>query len=66
MRFAWELGLSNNLNGFFDRIQPRRCTKDIATCLEEYSDYVNDPETKAIVLVGEIGGGHEEEAAEYI
>ena len=28
--------------------------------------FQNDPETKAIVLIGEIGGNAEEQAAEYI
>jgi succinyl-CoA synthetase alpha subunit len=32
-------------------------------CLEAFE---NDPETKAIVMVGEIGGSAEEEAAEYV
>lgn len=36
------------------------------TLLDAVKLFENDPETKAIVLVGEIGGGHEEEAAEYI
>lgn len=36
------------------------------TLLDAVKLFENDPDTKAIVLVGEIGGGHEEEAAEYI
>ena len=36
------------------------------TLLDAVKLFNADPETKAIVLVGEIGGGHEEEAAEYI
>ena len=32
-------------------------------CLEEFE---NDPDTKGIILVGEIGGSDEEAAAEYI
>jgi len=36
------------------------------TLLDAVKLFEHDPETKAIVLVGEIGGGHEEEAAEYI
>jgi succinyl-CoA synthetase alpha subunit len=36
------------------------------TLLDAVKLFDADPETKAIVLVGEIGGGHEEEAAEYI
>jgi succinyl-CoA synthetase alpha subunit len=36
------------------------------TLLDAVKMFNADPETKAIVLVGEIGGGHEEEAAEYI
>lgn len=36
------------------------------TLLDAVKLFENDPATKAIVLVGEIGGGHEEEAAEYI
>jgi succinyl-CoA synthetase alpha subunit len=34
--------------------------------LELLEMYENDPETKAIVLIGEIGGDAEEQAAEYI
>lgn len=34
--------------------------------IESLEMFENDPETKAIVLVGEIGGTAEEEAAEYI
>ncbi len=36
---------------------------DFIDCLEMFQ---NDPETEAIVLVGEIGGTREEEAADYI
>lgn len=36
---------------------------DFIECLEMFE---NDPETKAIVMVGEIGGTSEEEAAEFI
>jgi len=36
------------------------------TLLDAVKLFNADPETKAIVLVGEIGGGHEEEAAEWI
>jgi succinyl-CoA synthetase alpha subunit len=36
------------------------------TLLDAVKLFESDPDTKAIVLVGEIGGGHEEEAAEYI
>ncbi|MHB8633858.1 MAG: succinate--CoA ligase subunit alpha [Thermoplasmatota archaeon] len=36
------------------------------TLLDAVKLFNADPETRAIVLVGEIGGGHEEEAAEYI
>ena len=36
------------------------------TLLDAVKLFENDPETKAIVLVGEIGGGAEEEAAAYI
>lgn len=36
---------------------------DFVDCLEMFQ---NDPETEAIVLVGEIGGTREEEAADYI
>lgn len=36
---------------------------DFIDCLEMFE---NDPETEAIILVGEIGGTREEEAAEYI
>lgn len=36
---------------------------DIETILREYE---NDPETDAIVLVGEIGGSAEEQASEYV
>jgi succinyl-CoA synthetase alpha subunit len=36
---------------------------DFIDCLEMFQ---NDPETEAIIMVGEIGGTREEEAAEYI
>jgi len=36
---------------------------DFIDCLEMFQ---NDPETEAIIMVGEIGGNREEEAAEYI
>ena len=36
---------------------------DFIDCLEMFQ---NDPETQAIIMVGEIGGTREEEAAEYI
>jgi len=36
------------------------------TLLDAVKLFEHDADTKAIVLVGEIGGGHEEEAAEYI
>jgi succinyl-CoA synthetase alpha subunit len=36
---------------------------DFIDCLEMFQ---NDPQTQAIVMVGEIGGTREEEAAEYI
>jgi succinyl-CoA synthetase alpha subunit len=36
---------------------------DFIDCLERFQA---DPETEAIILVGEIGGSREEEAAEYI
>jgi succinyl-CoA synthetase alpha subunit len=36
------------------------------TLLDAVKLFENDPDTRAIVLVGEIGGGHEEEVAEYI
>jgi len=36
---------------------------DFIDCLEMFQ---NDPQTEAIIMVGEIGGTREEEAAEYI
>ena len=36
------------------------------TLMDAVKLFEHDADTKAIVLVGEIGGGHEEEAAEYI
>ena len=36
------------------------------THIDALEAFENDPETKAIVLVGEIGGDSEEKAAEYI
>jgi hypothetical protein len=46
-RATYEIGLANNLNGFFDRFDARRCARDTDACLDEYSSYVNDPETRA-------------------
>ncbi|TDA67712.1 MAG: succinate--CoA ligase subunit alpha [Clostridia bacterium] len=34
--------------------------------IEVLQDFENDPETKAVVMIGEIGGTAEEQAAEYI
>ncbi len=37
-----------------------------STFIDLLPDYEADPQTKAIVMIGEIGGGEEEAAAEYI
>jgi hypothetical protein len=51
-RITWEMGLSNNLNNFFDVMDTRQCTQDVERCLQVYSSYVNDAETKANLKAG--------------
>lgn len=46
-RATYEMGLGNNLNGFFNEFDPRRCKDEPEKCLAKYSGYVNDGSTRA-------------------
>jgi hypothetical protein len=51
-RITFEMGLANNLNGFFDRYDPRQCRTHHADCLKEYSAYLKDAATRANIKAG--------------
>lgn len=46
-RVAFEMGLSDNLNGFLKRFDHRECTSKPGECLKEFASYAGRPETKA-------------------
>lgn len=51
-RITFEMGLGNNLNGFFDRFDPRQCRDKRAQCLAEYSGFVAEGDTRANIKAG--------------
>jgi hypothetical protein len=51
-RITFEMGLANNLNGFFNLFDARNCGEETVTCLKKYSSYVNDGNTTANVKAG--------------